>query len=455
MGINSAISAVTTDINIDDNDQGHTDFCASSSSSDFDGFTKDDLKPQPDRADSDSNIYSSPASLDPSDESESEHDDDVYESDIFSSDDTILYQVSCSLDKTIVKKSCTSTPIPLVENLWRTEVFNRKYSVPLNKLNKREIYDLSHPPPNWDNIEPYSGLEEYSENEFNDSNTANDNNELSETSGDPPNIESNCEPYHMRTCQKTSPTRRKSSQGNSCMVSYAESDSHSSNSDYEPQSRPVRNSNVGLREPTKSRLRAQRLISASNAEKHPDTFPVRATNSAKDKQCPHCSETFFYSSSVTTHITHAHQHIAAVQKIRDSHEMGTNAADTSGSKNGTEGNLQSAENSGITDRDMLGRNTADTSDVSINSEVIGINNTDNPGKNDSQVMGTNTTDMSGTVTLKTSVIDTKIKNSDITSETTPSSTSHVELDVKPELLLNTKSHHKRRPKSKGKHVRPN
>ena len=58
------------------------------------------------------------------------------------------------------------------------------------------------------------------------------------------------------------------------MVSYAEEDSHSSDSDYEPQSRPVRNSNIGLHEPTQSRLRAQRLITASNAEKSLDTFPV-------------------------------------------------------------------------------------------------------------------------------------------------------------------------------------
>ena len=131
----------------------------------------------------------------------------------------------------------------------------------------------------------------------------------------------------MRTRQITLPSPRKSSRGNLCTVSYAESDSHSSDSDYEPRARPVKNSNVGLCEPTQLRLRAQRLISASNAGKHLDTFPVQATDSAKDKQCPHCPETFFYSSSVTTHITHAHQNIAAVQNKCDSHEMGINTAD--------------------------------------------------------------------------------------------------------------------------------
>ena len=191
-GINSTLPAVEISINIDDTDQGHidvpginsmlssqlnitacvsgimddiqndesvdTDLYASSSSYDFDGFTKEDLRPTPKRVDSDSDIYSSPASSDPSDQSESEHDDGAYEN--YSSDDTILYQVSCSPDKKPTKKCHTSTPIPLVENLWRTEALNRKYSVPLNKLNKCEIYDLSHPPPNWDNIDPYSGLED-------------------------------------------------------------------------------------------------------------------------------------------------------------------------------------------------------------------------------------------------------------------------------------------------------
>ena len=150
-GINSTLSVVETGININDTDLGRkdvsginstlssqlnitasvsgimedvqndgsldTDFCASSSLSDFDGFTKDDLRPTPKMVDSDSDIYSSPASSDPSNESESEHDDGAYESDNYSSDDTILYQVSCSPDKKPIKKCYTSTPILLVEKL--------------------------------------------------------------------------------------------------------------------------------------------------------------------------------------------------------------------------------------------------------------------------------------------------------------------------------------------------
>ena len=153
----------------------HTDNCASSSSSDFDGFMQDDLKPLPTRANLDSNTNSSPASLDSSEESESEHYD--YETDIFSSDNTILYQAPGSTMETCVKKSGATVPIPLVEDLWRTEALTRKYSVPLNKLNKCEIYDLSHLPPNWDSIDPYLGLEEHSEDDNNNPKTTNVNND--------------------------------------------------------------------------------------------------------------------------------------------------------------------------------------------------------------------------------------------------------------------------------------
>ena len=230
-----------------------------------------------------SDTYSSPASLDSSEGSESEDDEYEYESDIFSSDDTILYTTPSPTIETGMKMSVATALIPLVEELWRSEALNRKYSVPLNRLNKREIYDLSHPPPNWDNIDPYSGLEEHSEDDINNSKISN----VNDKHNDPPKTEFAREPYHMRTRQKTTTSLRKSDRGNSCIVKYADSNSHSSDSDYEPCSRPVRNSNVSLRELTQSRLRAQRLISASNAEKHPDIFPVRATHSAKDKQYPH------------------------------------------------------------------------------------------------------------------------------------------------------------------------
>ena len=268
MGVYSAPTSDNIYLNNDDSDHCHTDNGASSSSSDFDGFTQEDLKSLPSRAYFDSDTNSSVASLDSTEESESKHYD--YETDIFSSDDTILYQAPCSSVETCAKKSGATAPIPLVEELWKTEALTRKYSVPLNKLNKHKIYDLSHLPPNWECIDPYSGLEEQSEDDSNNSKTTNVNNEYT----DSPKTEFAHEPYHMRTRQKTLPSPRKSSRGNSRMVRYAESDSHSSDSDYEPRARPMRNSNVGLHEPTQSRLWAQRLISASNTEKHPDTFPV-------------------------------------------------------------------------------------------------------------------------------------------------------------------------------------
>ena len=269
IGVNSTPpTADNMSPNNDDAKHCSIDNCASSSSSDFDGFTQEDLKLLPSMVNLDSDTNSSPFSLYSSEESESEHYD--YETDIFSSNDTILYQVPIPTTETYVKKSSATAPIPLVEEMWRTEALTRKYSVPLNKLNKREIYDLSHPPPDWDNIDPYSGLEDHSDDENNNPKKTN----VDKEHIDSPKTEFAREPYHMRTCQIPQPSSRKSGHENSRIVSYAESDLHSSNSDYEPHTRPVRNSNVGLREPTQSRLRAQRLISASNAEKHLEKFPV-------------------------------------------------------------------------------------------------------------------------------------------------------------------------------------
>ena len=127
----------TTCPNNDDAEHRSTENCASSSSSDFDGFTQEDLKSL---ANPYSDTNSSPASLYSSEESESEHYN--YETNIFSSNDTILYQVPTPTTETYVKKSSATALIQLVEEMWRTEALIRKYSVPLNKLNKCEIYDL-------------------------------------------------------------------------------------------------------------------------------------------------------------------------------------------------------------------------------------------------------------------------------------------------------------------------
>ena len=111
----------------------------------------------------------------------------------------------------------------------------------------------------------------------------------------------------------------------------------------------------------------------------------------------------------------------------------------SGSNTGAEQNPKPAKNAGITDRDTIGINT----DSSLNREVIGINNT----KINTNAMGTNANiaDTSGTTIPKSTDTDTKKNSTGITSET-----HRAELDVKPKLV----SHHKKRPKSRGKHVRP-
>ena len=248
----------------------------SSSSSEFEGFMKEDLKPLS-QLKNESNCDLSFSLSDPSDLPGPEEGDTTPHS----SDIPNMCQMSNPPNKIITKGSKTPTPILFVEKLWKNEALNRKYSVSLNRLNKQEIYNLSHPLPDWDNIDPYSGLEEYSSDSQPDDETTVKNTETSCKLSKTMTMSKDCEPYHMRSRTKTSPVCRKSSQRSSRMITYAESDSHSSDSNFEPCPKPIRNGNIGLHEPTQSWLRAQKLISVSNAEKGSDSFPIRAVQRTK------------------------------------------------------------------------------------------------------------------------------------------------------------------------------
>ena len=50
-----------------------------------------------------------------------------------------------------------------VLKIWEDDAKSKKWDIPLRKLTAREVYDLSHPPPKWDKMDPYSGLEEENE----------------------------------------------------------------------------------------------------------------------------------------------------------------------------------------------------------------------------------------------------------------------------------------------------
>lgn len=54
------------------------------------------------------------------------------------------------------------SPIPCVEDIWKQDARKRKWTVSLKKLGSADIYELSCPTPKWDEIDPYSSLDEYS-----------------------------------------------------------------------------------------------------------------------------------------------------------------------------------------------------------------------------------------------------------------------------------------------------
>ena len=51
-------------------------------------------------------------------------------------------------------------PIKLIENMWKKDTITKKWTVLVEKMNKKKVYGLSNRPPDWDKIDPYSDLEE-------------------------------------------------------------------------------------------------------------------------------------------------------------------------------------------------------------------------------------------------------------------------------------------------------
>ena len=52
-----------------------------------------------------------------------------------------------------------------VHNLWKRDAVQRIWTVDVPKLSKTQLYELSHPPCNWDQIDLYSSLEEMADTE--------------------------------------------------------------------------------------------------------------------------------------------------------------------------------------------------------------------------------------------------------------------------------------------------
>ena len=238
----------------------------------------------------------------------------------------------------------TMNPIGIIENMWKKDTINKKWTVPVEKMNKKKIYELSNRPPDWDNIDPYSDLEEINSDQQTNEDSGYDQElkPLEQGRKSANHVETIQNKYHLR--------ERKPVTGmdTTLSVTHTEHDSNSSDSDFSLNPKHHRNRNVGLHEPSRSRLRAQEIITATNVNKRPKhkkTFPVRATEQPKDKGCPYCDEMFYYLSGVQTHITHAHSNIVSMKGITAFDVMGVNSQSTMGTNVNRQSMMGRNENS--------------------------------------------------------------------------------------------------------------
>ena len=129
-----------------------------SSSSEFEGFHSDVLIPSTTRIHNDSNSSSD----------EHTNSDFEYEDVIEDSSDTIpeienqpsIENTNDLQDLFLVRNQTIDAHIL---KMWEADAKTKKWEILLHKLTSREVYDLSHPPPKWDKIDPYLGLEEDSD----------------------------------------------------------------------------------------------------------------------------------------------------------------------------------------------------------------------------------------------------------------------------------------------------
>ena len=174
----------------------------------------------------------------------------------------------------------------------------------------------------------------------------------------------------------------------------------------------MKNPNIGLHAPSQSWIQAQRVIKSNKIAKG----ILHINDSAKNKPCPYCAETFYYAQTVKTHIDHAHSNIVELKGIDNPSEKDVPAL-------------------GINNDAMMGSNEkSEVNDI----PVSGINFSNPPSQQTSQ-------DESLTQPIK-SMTDSKPK---ITLSHSKSSI------VKPlQYGVELGYHHKRCPKPFGKHYRP-
>ena len=145
-------------------------------------------------------------------------------------------------------------PETALYKMWEKDANKKRLSVKIIKMNKDEIYRMSHPMPNWLAMDPNSSLEEMvSESEKETDNVPTQNSKYDESN-------SERQSYYMRERKVNRLTRSLCSVA---MHNYKE-DSDDNDSDYTPVTRTVRNVNLGLRNPSKECMNAQCQISENH-----------------------------------------------------------------------------------------------------------------------------------------------------------------------------------------------
>ena len=161
-------------------------------------------------------------------------------------------------------KQVIPDPEKAVHNIWMNDALSCNWFVPLKKLSKLDIYDLSHKPPDWSHMDPYSGLEDESE-DITDPPTRQDqirniNSPVQTMLMDDPScaiaLESDIESsaytgnrYQLRQQKACTPILKTRSSNRLKQITYY-FDNSDNDSDYEPKPKRVRNPNVGLTEPS-------------------------------------------------------------------------------------------------------------------------------------------------------------------------------------------------------------
>ena len=293
-----------------------------------------------------------------------------------------------------------------------------------------------------------------------------------------PDKEENINCYSLRERKKTG--NRRSEWSTRIINSYLEQKNYSDDSDHEPKQNRKRTKNPGLREPSSSRIKAQKSFTRK---------PLSIKDTEKDKQCPYCTETFFYEKGLRTHLEHAHQ--IKVSKV-DAFLLSRGSLNESAKPNissettnidAVQGiNIQGDKNiNDISQPSPLNEYNQVSMSNEVDKDVV-LGTNDSELKDDVSVTGKNNTKQTGTQIGDTGITtginndmaanNSKLKDDVVTGinneapETGVNSILH-ELPSNSELQKpkpvksghiqqsEKYGHHKRRPKPKGKHYRPN